>query len=145
MEKEDDKSGRQRWKAVPVTGRPDHYTLNIVKGRGSGDRNMLSVEKAGTSVDLSKEDDKSGRQQWLIPNLFSTDNNDREIRSPKIGGRMSRNRGDAKTMLDIDKSGLGIIQEEDFEGTLKGSLAAAVSQEEQELQDMFAQLEENDE
>ena len=40
---------------------------------------------------------------------------------------------------------LGIIKEEAFEGTLKGSLALEVpSAEEVELQNMFAQLEEND-
>lgn len=66
---EDDGSGRQRWKLIPVKNYSSYTTYLIeVYGGISSDRKYLSCSADGTSVDLWREDDASGRQIWNIPN-----------------------------------------------------------------------------
>lgn len=66
----DDGSGRQRWKIVPINNSSTNntYLIQVYDGVSSG-RKYLSSSVDGTIVNLWAEDDGSGRQEWVIPNL----------------------------------------------------------------------------
>ena len=68
----DDGSGRQRWNIVPINDSSSNntYLIEVYDGVSSG-RKYLSSSVDGTIVNLWAEDDGSGRQEWVIPNLKS--------------------------------------------------------------------------
>ncbi len=64
---EDDRSGRQRWRLVPIENYVDSASFNIVvAGDTNSDKKYLSCSQDGLVVDLYDKDDDSGRQQWQL-------------------------------------------------------------------------------
>lgn len=65
---EDDNSGRQRWKILHLhhLESGDGVVVNIVVVDGERREAYLSCHEFGGKVDLWKEDDRSGRQRWII-------------------------------------------------------------------------------
>jgi len=63
---QDDGSGRQKWVMIPVMGgKGNEYNIRVAGGMKT-DRVLLSCTGDGTTVDLWKADDASGRQRWVI-------------------------------------------------------------------------------
>ena len=63
MNLEDDGSGRQRWRLIPLANGSFHIQI---AGGMDPDKKFLSCPPNGWCVDLHHVDDKSGRQQWLL-------------------------------------------------------------------------------
>ena len=64
---EDDKSGRQRWRLIPIENYVDSASFHIVvAGDTNSDKKYLSCSQDGLVVDLYDRDDDSGRQQWQL-------------------------------------------------------------------------------
>jgi len=66
--KEEDRSGRQRWRFVKGYG--DWCNIGVTNGLNINkcgiDRAYLSTTKHGRKVDIYYQDDGSGRQRWKI-------------------------------------------------------------------------------
>jgi len=70
--REDDGSGRQKWKITPIEGDTEgHVHIHISGGTsgGWGGEQLLSTTRDGGHVDLYSHDDDSGRQKWKISSV----------------------------------------------------------------------------
>jgi hypothetical protein len=62
---QDDQSGRQRWRFLPIIGEDYQYHIMVVGGTDQAHK-FLSATEDGAKVDLYDRDDGSGRQRWNV-------------------------------------------------------------------------------